>query len=158
MEAMAAQQSHEAQLAALRSDQTKKRLKLIVGGVSAVLVLALVGGGVAWNNAQKEQRAKDAAAQAEAQRFSAELERLKAQADEAAKKEEELKSSLASAKDEASRARIEAELAKAKKEAEAAQGQVRVRASSGSGGGSKPSGGSAKPCNCPPGDPLCSCL
>ena len=39
-----------------------------------------------------------------------------------------------------------------KKQASAAVGRA------GGGGGAKPAGGGAKPCNCPPGDPLCSCL
>jgi len=52
--------------------------------------------------------------------------------------------------------RIEQELAKAKQQRERAAGAMR----GGGGGGKKEGGGSApaKPCNCTPGDPLCSCL
>ena len=159
LEAMAAQQSHEAQLAALRSDSTKKRLKLIVLGVSAVLVLGAVGAGFAWNNAQKAQQARDALLAAESQQLAAELGRLKTQADEAAKKEEDLHKRLNAATDEATRNKLEADLARAKTEKEAAQGRAATvgRAHS-TGGGSKPAGGGAKPCSCPPGDPLCPCM
>jgi colicin import membrane protein len=157
MEAMAAQQSHEAQLVALRSDQTKKRLKLIVGLVSAVLVLGVVGGVMAYSNAQAEHQKQQQILLAEQQRSAAELARLKSDFDAAQKKEEELRHTLESAKDEATRAKIEAELAKAKQDTETARGRVGTPRAGG-GGASKPAGGAAKPCNCPPGDPLCSCL
>ncbi|HEU5075705.1 MAG TPA: hypothetical protein VFU02_16040 [Polyangiaceae bacterium] len=80
---------------------------------------------------------------------------MKREFETARKKEEELRRSLEGAKDEAERARIEAKLAAAAKEKEAAG-----KAYTG-GGGVRPkpaakSGGA--PCNCPPGDPLCSCL
>src|SRR6478736_5443554 len=42
MEELAAQQAHEQQIAALNSDQGKKRLKLVVGIISAVLVIGAV--------------------------------------------------------------------------------------------------------------------
>ena len=49
------------------------------------------------------------------------------------------------------RAKLEAQLKEAEAKTRAAQSRVR-------GGGARPSGGGSKPCNCPPGDPLCSCL
>lgn len=81
-----------------------------------------------------------------------ELDRLKRESDEKEKKVAELKRQMDSAKDEAERAKIEAQLAKAKKESDEARGKLGGRT-----GGDKPAG-AAKPCNCPPGDPLCSCL
>jgi colicin import membrane protein len=71
--------------------------------------------------------------------------------DSAQKREEALRDSLASAKDEATRAKLEAELKKATDEKTQAQRAVRSVPKPGG-------GGAAKPCNCPPGDPLCSCL
>ncbi|HEV8248212.1 MAG TPA: VIT domain-containing protein, partial [Polyangiaceae bacterium] len=53
----------------------------------------------------------------------------------------------AAAKDEATRAELQAQLEQAKSGASARS----------AGGGAKPGGG-GKPCNCPPGDPLCSCV
>ena len=83
----------------------------------------------------------------------AESKRLKDTFDAAQKREEELRSTLASAKDEATRAKLEAELSKATEQKKQAGAAMR-----GGGGGSKAGGGAPKPCNCPPGDPLCSCL
>ena len=93
---------------------------------------------------------------AQQQAAAAELTRLKADFEAAQKKEEELRHGLESAKDEATRAKLEAELSKAKQDTESARG--RARGGGSVGGGAKPGGGAAKPCNCPPGDPLCSCL
>jgi len=157
MEALSAQQAHEQQLAALRSDQGKKRLKLTVGIAVGVLLVGIVGGGLAFKGAA-DQRAKERAAdQARIAAAEAESKRLKDTFDEAQKREEELKSSLASAKDEATRAKLEAELSKATEQKKQAGAAIQA----GGGGGGRPkaaSGGAAKPCNCQPGDPLCSCF
>jgi colicin import membrane protein len=153
MEALTAQQAHEQQLAALNSDEGKKRLKMFVGIAVGVLLVAVIGGGIAFKNAAEKAEKEKAAAEARIAVAEAESKRLKDTFEAAQKREEELKSSLASAKDEATRAKLEAELSKAteqKKQAGAAMHS--------SGGSAKPSGGAAKPCNCPPGDPLCSCL
>jgi colicin import membrane protein len=154
MEALTAQQAHEQQLAALNSDQGKKRLKMFVGIAVGVLLIALVGGGIAMKNASEKAEKERAAADARIAAAEAEAKRLKDTFDAAQKREEELKSSLASAKDEATRAKLEAELSKATEQKKQAGAAIR----GGGGGGAKPSSGAAKPCNCPPGDPLCSCL
>jgi len=152
MQAMHAQQAHEQHLAALGSDSTKKRLKLIVGIVLGVFLVVLVGGGLAVRSSMQEQAKRDAIALAERQRVEAaqkkaleELQQLKAD-------QEALQSQLANAKDEAARREIEEKIAASKAESDkkakaAARGGVR-------------SGGARKQadCNCPPGDPLCSCL
>jgi colicin import membrane protein len=157
LQAMTAQQAHEAQIAALQSDSTKKRLKLIVGIVTAVLVL---GGGAtvfAVMKSNEEQAQREAILAAEQVRAAQELAKIKADFEAAQKAQEDLQGELASAKDEATKRELEAKLAAAKAETEAKSKAVR------SSGGSRPSsgGGSRKPakdCNCPPGDPLCSCL
>ena len=57
MQQLAAQQAHEQQLAALHQDQSKKRLKLIVGIVSAVLVIGIgVGVTLAMKSAERERQ------------------------------------------------------------------------------------------------------
>lgn len=153
MEAMASQQAHAQQLAALDSDQTKKRLKLIVGIVSAVLVLGGIGIAVLWSGAEEEKAKREQVLLAQQRESEQQLARLKAEFDAAQEKQDELRRSLESAKDEATRAQLEAELAKARKETERARGAV--------GGGPRPAAKpkkAAKPCDCPPGDPLCSCL
>jgi len=158
MEALAAQQAHEQQIAALNSDQGKKRLKLVVGIISAVLVIGGVGIGVVMSNNAKEQRAKDAIAAAEKAETEKQLQALKSQFEDAQKHQEELERQRDSAKDEATRARLEAELSKAKQDTAAVRASVGAAVQRATGGGSKPSGGAPKPCNCPPGDPLCNCL
>lgn len=151
LEAMQAQQAHEHQLATLKGDKHKKRLQIIVGVVSAVLIIGGVTGGVLWKKSADEAEKRAAALEAQRKATEEELARLKRDFEDAAKKEEALKKNLASAKDEAERAKIEAQLAKAKKEKESAG---RALSHSTSGGGSKPaSGGGSKPCNCPPAIP-----
>jgi colicin import membrane protein len=154
MEALAQQQAHETNLASLTHDKSKKKLQVIVGVVSGSLLLLAVGGGILWKRSADQKEAEKAALAAQARSAQEELDRLKREFDEKEKKVAELKSQMASAKDDADRAKIEAQLAKAKKDSEDARQRL-----GGGGGprGDKPSG-PAKPCNCPPGDPLCSCL
>src|SRR5688572_3705106 len=104
MEAMTAQQAHEQQLAALNSDQGKKRLKMFVGIAVGVLLIAVVGGGVAMKNASERAEKEKAAADARIAAAEAESKRLKNEFETAQKREEELRSSLASAKDDATQA------------------------------------------------------
>jgi len=154
MEAMAQAQAHEQQLVALQSHSGNKRLKVIVGIVSGVLVIAGIGGTMAFMSSQEQAAKEKQLAAQELQRRDEELKKLKA--DDAAEKQkmEELSSALGSAKDDATRAQLEAQLAKQKEKVQKAGAALR-----GGGGGGKPAGGGApKPCNCPPGDPLCSCL
>lgn len=155
MEAMAAQQAHEAQLATLHQDKGKKRLQLIVGIVTAVLLIGGATTGILWKRSADASARRERILEEERQRTEAELSGLKRQFEEAAKKEEELRKNLASAKDEAERARIEAQLAKAKKDRESAGQALGAR---GGPAGPAKTGGPKAPCNCPPGDPLCSCL
>jgi len=77
----------------------------------------------------------------------AKLVALKGRFDAALSRIAELQAELSQASDPDAKARIESELAKVKEEKAAIATEMR---------GGKPSSG--KPCNCPPGDPLCSCL
>jgi colicin import membrane protein len=154
MQALAAQQAHEQQLTVLKSDRTKKRLTLIVGLVSAVLVIGGVLTAVLVMKSNEEQRKREAIAAAENERIAQELKRLKAEADLAQKKQDELQDALVNAKDEATKKALEAQLAQAKADTE------KKRAVSG-GGAARPSGASKKPSsssNCAPGDPMCGDL
>jgi colicin import membrane protein len=156
MQALAAHQAHEQHIAALASDSTKKRLKLIVGVVSGVLVVGGIVTAVLVNKANQEQAKRDAIALAERQRVETaqkqaleELQKLKSD-------QEALQSQLSNAKDEAARKEIEAKIAASKAESE-----TKAKAARTGGGGPRSGGGSKKAgsdCNCPPGDPLCSCL
>lgn len=156
LQQLAAQQAHEQQLAALHSDQGKKRLKLIVGVVSAVLVIGIgVGVTFAMKSAEERKRA-EAAHLAEQQRVEAEQKRLMAVLQDAQKKQEELEGALANAKDEATRAALEAQLAQAKADTE-------KKAQATGGHYSPPSHAASPPkhtksSNCAPGDPMCGDL
>jgi colicin import membrane protein len=121
-----------------------------------VLLIGGVTGGLLWKKSAEEADARAMALDAQRKAAEDEFTQLKAEFEAARKKEELLRANLASAKDEAERARIEADLASAKRQREAAGRAVQGggKRSGSSGGGDAP----AKPCNCPPGDPLCSCL
>src|SRR6186713_2694707 len=101
MQQLHAQQAHEQQLAALKGDESKKRLKLIVGIVSGVLVASIATGGYIIKQRADEARKQQLAFQAEQERREQELKRLKADFESAQRKQEELQASLSSAKDEA---------------------------------------------------------
>jgi len=157
MQQMASQQAHEQHLAALKGDEGKKRLKLTVGIVSAVLVISIGVGGYVIKTKADETRKQQLAFAAEQERREQELKRLKADFESAQKKQEELQESLSSAKDEATRQKIQAELAQAKADTEKKQTAVRGGgSSSGSSGASKPKKTSSS--NCAPGDPMCGDL
>ena len=153
MEAMAQAQAHEQQLVALQSHSGNKRLKVVIAVVSAVLVLGGVTTAVLVSKSNEEAAKRLQAEQAQRAATEAEIQRLKSDFDTSQKKQEELERQRDSAKDEATRANLEAELAKQKEKTQKAGAALR-----GGGGGGKPAGAAAKPCNCPPGDPLCSCL
>ena len=155
MQQLAAQQAHEQQLAALKGDQSKKRLKLIVGIVSAVLVIGIGVTVTLMMKSAEEQRKLAAAHLAEQQRAEAEFKRLKADFEAAQQKQQDLQNALANAKDEATRQALEAQLAQAKQDTET------KKAASSRGGGSRPSGDRPKKSsssNCAPGDPMCGDL
>lgn len=155
LQQMAAQQAHEQHLAALHGDESKKRLKLIVGIVSAVLVIGIAVTAVLMKKSSDEQKRQQAAFAAEQQQKENELKRLRADFETAQKKQDELTGALSNAKDEATRRALEAQLAQAKADTE----KTRVRVGGGgprSGGGDKPRKSSSS--NCAPGDPMCGDL
>jgi colicin import membrane protein len=155
MEAMAAQQAQERQLAEIKNDESKRKLRnmLIGGGAVATLVLGL-GGWFAYSSYQQYQL--DIAKQEEISRqLEAEKAALSKQLTEGRDRISSLESDFANAKDEAERAKLQKRLDEAKAEQQALQQQM------GKVGGPRPAGGdkpAAKPvCNCDPNDPLCDC-
>jgi colicin import membrane protein len=150
MAQIAAQQAHERSLAELQQDKGKKRLTY----AAIVLGVVLVGGGiitaVTVSKAKEEQQAREAVLTRQRLETEQKLAAMQRDFEDKKKAELALQGQLAAAKDDADRVKIEAELAKAKKAREAAG--VGVAGVKKEGGGSKPG------CNCPPGDPLCSCL
>ncbi len=155
---MASRQEHERQLHALSQDKHKKRLQAIAIGLGVFFFIGAVGGGLLIKRSYDEAQAAKAQAAA-----------LQNQIDESNATEARLKAQLANAKDPTEYQALQAQLAAEESrnqqlQQQAQQGPAKKPAYTGGGGGggggaaSKPAGGSGKPCNCTPGDPLCSCL
>ena len=154
---MAARQEHERQLHALGQDKHKKRLTMIlVGARRGLFVGGAIGGGIAYKNVQDKAQATEA-----------QLRALQDEKDKADAEQARLKAQLENTKDPEQIAALQAQLAEQQQKLQtlnsqiaqkgpAAVGGAAVRPAGGSGGA--PKGGSGKPCNCTPGDPLCSCL
>jgi len=155
---MTSRQDHERQLHAMTHDQGKKRLKFLLVGLGVALFAAAIGGGIVIKN----QMDKATAAQASANE-------LRAQIDEAEAKRQALASQLAAAQAAGEDTdRLRAEIAQANADLNNLKSKSGDRPRPpGVGGGpaaapaAKPAGAPgapSKPCNCTPGDPLCSCL
>lgn len=155
LEAMAAQQAHERSLAALHQDKSKKNLRnMLIGGAAFVLVGGSVAGYFAYDSHQKQQATIAAAAQHQ-QVLEEEKKKLEEQARQGQENIAKLNDALANAKDDAQRLALQKQLddEKARQDALKKPGVGGpARTTPGNTGGAKP------PCNCAPGDPLCSCL
>jgi colicin import membrane protein len=144
------QQEHERQLHAMSQDKGKKKLQWIAIGSGVFLLIAIVGGGFAIKTSLDRQKA-----------LEDQLTSLNSSNDDLQKK-------LGSATTPEERQRLEAEL-------QANQEAIKnlkdhpnnppptvtkpVVRTGGGGPAVKPNtGGTKPPCNCTPGDPLCSCL
>jgi colicin import membrane protein len=153
---MTARQEHERHLHALNQDQGKKRLRLMLGGAAALLLVVAVGGGVAVKNSVDKANAAEAHArelQTKIDDTETEMRRVRSDLENAKDPEKiaELTSQLNAMKKE--RDRLEAEGA-----AQPGPKPVTHTVAGGGGGAQKPTSGTKAPCNCTPGDPLCSCL
>jgi colicin import membrane protein len=152
-----ARQEHERQLNALKHDKSKKQLKWIAIGAGAFVVFGGIGAGIII----KQQVDKTAALEAEKKTL------LNDQAEREAK-EASLKKELENTKDPEKIRALEAQLAENKAKLDNVKAELQNKH-----GGTTPPrtggpgvvqpkapgpGGPAKPCNCTPGDPLCSCL
>lgn len=155
MEQLAQAQRHEQNLAALKQDEGKKKLKMAVIATVSILVLGGIGGVMAYNSsieqAEKEKAALQAERQAQIEEAEKNMRRLEAMLKDA--------ESMGASQKEA----LQAELLKAQQEAEAAKSDDGKKGSPvrSGGGGPRPaktpapkSGGSS----CPPGDPMCGGL
>jgi colicin import membrane protein len=153
LEQLRAHQAHEQNITALKQDKGKKNLLFIAIGAGILLVVVMIGGGIAI----KGQMDKAAA--------------LQAQLGQLAQDEADIKSQMANASAE-DKARLQAELdakeaaiQNLKDHPNTVQTAAPVNphpvahtgGGGGGGGGSKPAS-TKPPCNCTPGDPLCSCL
>jgi colicin import membrane protein len=154
---MAARQEHERHLHVLSQDKHKKRLTMLVVGLGLFFVVGGVGAGILL------KRSSD-----EASVLKAQTAQLQAQIDESAQKQARLASELQNTKDPEKIAELTAQIDAEKQrnlllQQQAANPTKKPAAYGGGGGGGGGSGGAAtpkpsKPCNCTPGDPMCSCL
>lgn len=148
LEQLRAHQAHEQNITALKQDKGKKNLLYIGVGLGVLLLVVMVGGGIAI----KGQMDKAAA--------------LQAQLSQLVQDEADIKKQMSNASAE-DRARLqdeldakEAAIQNLKDHPNAVQtaAPVHVTHTGGTGGTTKPATANKPPCNCTPGDPLCSCL
>lgn len=156
MAAMKQQQEHDRHIAAIQQDEGKKKLKFILIGVGALLVVAVVGGGLALKSVNDKARAEAARHQQELAQQEARMKELQGQL---AQQEESVKSLQAeanNAKTEADRQAALRKLDEARRQASDTSGKIRNLGSGAPQTGPKPP--TKPPCTCQAGDPLCSCL
>ncbi len=146
-------QEHEIQIKALTQDKHKKRLTLIAGGAGLFLVVALVGGGIIIKNQSDQQAAETARHEKERAEAQEKFDKLNAEFNDEQDRVKQADLAVQNAKDDAARAVAQQRLAEAKNQAAATRQQINnVQPHA---GGAAPA---KKPCNCPAGDPLCSCI
>jgi colicin import membrane protein len=115
-----------------------------------IMIAALAAAGLLFYRARRSHELQATAMAAEQARLEEEKKRLDKQVKEQQAKIDALLGQLSSAKDEATRLALQKQLEEEREKLN------RFRA----GNRTKPigPGPGAKPCNCAPGDPLCSCL
>jgi colicin import membrane protein len=150
MEAMAAQQRHEQQLATIQHQSGSKKYKLAAVGVGAVMVVGAIIGGVAFKASKDEAAKKEAVLVMEKTRLEEEKRQLQEAVSKAEEKERDLNDQLKNAQNDAERAQLLGKLEAAREATKAAK-----RAQGGGGGGTPDKPPPPKK-QCPPGDPLCS--
>jgi len=155
---MAARQDHERQLHVLGQDKHKKRLTIILVALGLFVIVGGVLGGVMLKKSSDETAA-----------LKAQAAELQAKIDDEKAKESRLSSEIANTKDPEKIAALQAQLDAERQHMQDLEQQRQQKAPGASpgfrappGGGGGSSGGGPpppkKPCNCTPGDPLCSCL
>jgi colicin import membrane protein len=151
---MTARQDHERQLTSLSQDSHKKRLQFFLVGLGVLIVAVAVGGGITIKKTMDET----AAARMEAQQLQSKI-------DEANAQQQKLQLELQNTKDPEKIAALQKQLDDEKKRISDMSAAAATKRPTGGGGGApaaKPASGGgpggSKPCNCTPGDPLCSCL
>lgn len=157
IQAMQAQQEHERQLTHIKESQGKKKATFIAMGVGAVALIGIIGGGVALKVQSDKQALADAQHKSELAEQQAKLDKAMRDLAEQNEAVKSLEGAVANAKTDAEKKAAEAALLAAKEEQKKKAGTVssfKGPAGPGVSPGVKP----AKPCNCQPGDPLCSCL
>jgi colicin import membrane protein len=155
MEAMTQQQAHQLQMSTLQHDEHKKKLQRMVtfsvGGGAILLIGSLA---LYFGKIKPDAEAREAATRAALVQQSEEAKKLQAQLSEQSQKVNDLMGQLGAAQDDKTRAELRQKI---QDEQRKRDDLVHQKAPSRSGGG-EAAPKAAKPCNCQPGDPLCSCL
>jgi colicin import membrane protein len=146
---MTSRQEHERQLHVLRQDKSKRKLQFVLAGLGLLVFSLAIGGGIWIRNALEE--ANVARAQARA---------LQAEKDTVEAEKQGLFKQLENTQDPAQIAELQQQLRAEEKKLNDLQSASPARRPAGPAtpGTAKPASQPAKPCNCTPGDPLCSCL
>ena len=153
---ISARQEHERKLHALSQNKHKKRVQTIAVALGVFLFVGAIGAGVAI----KQALDKAAVAEARATQLEADKEQYERQ-------QANLKSQLEQTKDPERIAALQAQLNETQQKLDTIKTQA-LEVKKGNSAGVVPVGAAAhpkaqeknpgKPCNCTPGDPLCSCL
>jgi colicin import membrane protein len=149
---MTSRQDHERQLHALSQDKHKKRVQMIAIALGVFFFIGAIGAGVVIKNVMAQKNAAEAYAR-----------QLESDKQENEQQQARLKSELEQTKDPEKIAALQAALEDQQKKLEAIKTQ---QAQPPQQRGPMPVAAPAhpkapdkgKPCNCTPGDPLCSCL
>jgi colicin import membrane protein len=153
--AMSQQQAHQLQLSTLQHDEHKKKLqRMVTFSVSGGAILLIGGLFLYFGKIKPESDAREAATRAALVQQAEESKKLQAQLTEQSRQVNDLMGQLGAAQDDKTRAELKAKLA----EAQQRQQDLVKRRAPAPGGGGESAPKPAKPCNCQPGDPLCSCL
>jgi colicin import membrane protein len=148
---MSSRQEHERQLHALSQDKSKRQLQIFLAGLGVLLFALAIGGGVMIKGAIDKANAAEARThELEAKQEQAESEKRRLMAEMEAAKDDPAKAAALRDALAAAQRRID----EIRKEQTGARKTTAVAPTP----PKSTQGQSAKPCNCTPGDPLCSCL
>ena len=152
---MTSRQDHERQLHALSQDKHKKRVQMIAIGLGVLFAVGAVGAGTVIARVMDQKN--------RAEQYAHQLESDKQENEQ---KQSQLRAELEQTKDPEKIAALQSQLEDQQKRLELIKSQQGQPVERKAGGGpvaapaahpaQKPAAG--KPCNCTPGDPLCSCL
>jgi colicin import membrane protein len=152
---MTSRQDHEHRLHALSQDKHKKRVQMIAIGLGVLFAVGAVGAGTVISRVMDQKN--------KAELYAHQLESDKQENEQ---KQSQLRDELEKTKDPEKIAALQAQLEDQQKKLELIKTQQAQVPEHKAGGGAvaapashpaqKPAPG--KPCNCTPGDPLCSCL
>jgi colicin import membrane protein len=151
---MTSRQEHERQLHALKQDKHKKRVQMIAIALGVLFAVGAVGAGTVIARVMDQKN--------RAEQYAHQLENEKQENEQ---KQAQLRAELEQTKDPEKIAALQSQLDEQQKRLELIKSQQGQPVERKAGGpvtapaphqAPKPAAG--KPCNCTPGDPLCSCL